>query len=78
MHSGSWVCLAPFFACLIRCKARTLQINEFKHELKLPENKALTHCEGHAIKCFVTKLIRAHDGSKKRDACLQSGYWFID
>ena len=49
-----------------------LQINQLRELLSIPENVALTHCEAHAIKSFVSRLIRMHDGSKKRDTFLHS------
>ena len=36
--------------------------------MQLQDNLALVHCEGHAIKAFVTLMIRRHDGSKRREA----------
>lgn len=48
----------------------TLQIIKFKQALHFPENVSQNHCETHAIKSFVSRLIRMHDGSKKREPFL--------
>lgn len=49
----------------------TLKVKGFKNLLNLPENVALTHCETHAIKAFISRVIRMHDGTKKRETQLQ-------
>lgn len=49
----------------------TLKVKGFKNLLNLPENVAATHCETHAIKAFISRVIRMHDGTKKRETQLQ-------
>ena len=51
----------------ICCNDSYLQIIELRESMELPENIGLTHCEGHAIKSFVSRLIRMHDGTRKRE-----------
>lgn len=51
----------------VLCNDLPSQIIEFRESLELPENIGLTHCESHAIKGFVTRLIRMHDGTRKRE-----------
>ena len=68
---------------LLRCRtghaAHTdvVQVGELRSTLCLPVDLVKIHCDAASLRCFMTYLIKRHDGSTRQDAKLQIGTLFI-
>lgn len=45
----------------------TLKVNKLRTKLALPDDLMQANCDAGSLRCFVTYIVKRHDGARRRE-----------